>query len=330
MHIRCGSCHGSIWVEVAALTAEQHPVKCACGRNYMLEGGRAAEEAGERLAAEARQLAREAQLDLPSAYSVLLGAMSLEDVLELGDSSAGSASHDASRAQPSRSAYDSGFQPSIDAGLLTPIQAMQRGNRKRYATLVSRRHRLPEDVGLAVADNRISLLEALRRRGPDPGPAVRLTVVTAAPPGSRVTAIVLVGVVVFVAIMAVGRALQSTAPTAAPHSGIHAVLGAQVRTDEFGRILEVFGPDPRSVLDAYCAADREKRYESLDVLPTAENGVPGRLGLLRRKRRSGEVLAIVLREDRAQNRWIAGDGKTHLVPRTAPRAAGEAVRERLH
>ena len=328
MHIRCGSCHGAVWVELAKASARVLRITCpTCAKDYRIEVERDADKAGELLATEARQLVRETQIDLPSAYSVLLGVISFEEVLELGDASSPPCPTTPEGAAHSKAlSYDPDFRTAVEEGLLTPMQAMQRGLRHKYVALVARRHRLPEELAIQVTDNRISLLEALRRRGPDAGPPVEL-IVASAPSrkwGAWVTAAV-VGVVVVFAF------LHSRTPQGPATNGVarlSSVLGADVLSDEWGRALKVSAADPKSVLAAYCAADADRRFEPIDVVLSGHEGPGERLGLLRRSGRSGELLSIVVREDRAANRWVAGDGTTPLVPHTAPADAARAIQRR--
>jgi hypothetical protein len=319
-----------VWVEPARLAEPRVLVRCSgCGRQATLEGGHAGGAATDRLAEEARQLAREAQIDLPSAYAVLLGAMSFEEVLQRDDTGADAgAAASPGRGSTRLGGYDPAFQPAIDAGHLSPLQAMQRGKRQIYAALVARRHGLAEEAALAVADNSLALADALRQRvGPTGIPILTVE----APARARSTArlwipAVLVGVViVLAAIVTLRHAFQVTVPTA-PGARLRSVLGAEVRTDEWGRVVEVGAADPKSVLAAYCASDRDRRFEPVDVVPLVDGGEVGRLALLRRSGRSAEMLSIVVREDRGRSLWVAGDGNAPLVPRTAPRAAAEAFR----
>jgi len=70
--------------------------------------------------------------------------------------------------------YDVAFKPAVDAGLLTPMQASERGKRSAYAANLKRRHGLPRPLAEDVADNRISLhaaVQKVRAAAPPPPPA---------------------------------------------------------------------------------------------------------------------------------------------------------------
>ena len=58
--------------------------------------------------------------------------------------------------------YDPAFHEAVEAGFLTPRQAMERGKRAAHAESLSKKHDLPLDRALAVADNRVSLASAIR------------------------------------------------------------------------------------------------------------------------------------------------------------------------
>jgi len=342
VRIRCKSCHGAVWVELESAGAQAHRFACpTCSKEYRVDGGPNASRSEEHLATEARQLVRETQIDLPSAYSVLLGVMTLEEVLELGEASA--APSDLPAAAPpgggSRSvAFDPEFRPAVEAGLLSPAQAMQRGIRSKYVHMLVVRHGLPDALALQVADNRISLLEALRRRGPEPGPPVEVSV--PAPPPARTrgrwgTAGLVAGLLVIVAALLYRASAPSRGPAPSGSPRLSSVMGADVLSDESGRPVRISAAAPRTVLSAFCAADFGRRFEAVDLVPLGEGGDErsgdsrgDMLGLMRRVGRSGEMLSIVVREDRTSNRWVAGDGSSPLEPQPAP--PGVAARIKRH
>jgi hypothetical protein len=113
---------------------------------------------------DALVLAKGNEIDLPAAYSVLLGVFGLDQARDGCDPSL-CASNDSADPEPGDD-YDHAFVDAIKAGHLTAEQAMQRGNRDAFAKSLVGQHRLPMEQALAVADNRIPLLAAIRARKP--------------------------------------------------------------------------------------------------------------------------------------------------------------------
>ena len=174
----------------------------------------------------------------------------------------------------------------MDAGTLTPLQAMHRGALQRRSY---RRYRIPE-MSLDVADNKTPARGSPAAPIPPP---VQLNV--PAPRQRSWLSWTIAGVVAaLVAIVVLGHSTKTVAPTAGGGTSVRTIQGAEVRTDEWGRVLQVSAGDPKSVLTSYCAADQEHRFEAIDIVPMAQEGSEGRLGLLRRAGRGAEVLSIEL------------------------------------
>jgi hypothetical protein len=305
-----------VWFQAAAAQSRHAAVTCGgCGQVYALDM-----PSGGSLATRARRLARLNDVDLPGAYSLLLGIMTVEQLRELGD--AGSTPcRTAPVDDPSPHRYDRAFQPAIDEGLLTPRQAAERGKRDACAAIFASRHKLPSEVAYAVADNRVSLLAALRERAakadaPQP-PVVRRR------RAGRVTALVAVlAALAFVAFLARRPAETPVAPIAE----LPPLRDTEVRMDEQGRIIQVRGPAPGDVLRAYCnAASGTRRLEALETVATELKDGPAHLGLLRDPEQPSMTYAIVIREETETRRWSAGGGPEPLVARPAPRGAQQAV-----
>jgi hypothetical protein len=290
--------------------------------------------------------AREEEIDLASAYSVLLGLMSLEQAhRDPGDSS-----------EPLNAEreldYDPGFRPAVAEGRLTARQAKERGDRVAYATQLTLRHGLSMPVAFQVTDNRLSLLEAQRAEPrpeakggatrPAETPARRRSPSAAAPEAPArpaQTAGVARGpafgpgawAALVLALIAVVFLLRSARPGAeASGGGSRLQVGAaEVVTDARGRVVQVLGPSPRSVLTAYCRTGRaDQRFEPIEVLPSAFDPAGSRIGLLRDPDDRDRVLAITVQADPRSRRWVAGDGRRPLEPRPAPAGAEAALAER--
>ena len=319
MTIRCGKCHSAVWIQPGARESGSSVTCGRCGQEYVLKNWGKLRGDQRALAARARRLAKERKLDLPGAYSLLLGVATVEELRELGD--ADSPSCRTAPASDSRARqYDKAFQPAIDAGLLTTRQAADRGNREASAASLVSRHQLPKHVAYDVADNKISLLEAIRRRPPSED-AVHVTF------GNRMLVPLVLLASLFVVIVIVA-ATRNAGETFVGGSEAALELGpAEVRTDSQGQIFQVLGPDPRSVLEAFCTATG-RRLEPLDVVPTGRAGQRVRLGLLRDPQRPDSLRAITIHEDRVSGRWRAGEAGRALIADPAPPGAEVALRKR--
>ncbi len=143
---------------------------------------------------------------------------------------------------------------------------------------------------------------------------------------------VVVGVALALVALAVVLSNRSGAPAPESAGGAQArvmVGAAEVITDSNGRVTQVLGPDPRSVLVAYCRTGRlQGRFEALDVAPSPLDPKGTRVGLLRDPHEGTPTLAITILADLEANRWVAGDGRTPLEPLPAPDGAEAALRRR--
>ena len=98
-----------------------------------------------------------------------------------------------------------------------------------------------------------------------------------------------------------------------------------IHTDAGGHIVRIEGPDPDSVLDAYCeSAETLRAFESIGLMPSAPNKPGIRLGILRDPSASDHQLAIYISRDRSRRRWTAGNGRSPLVAFQAPQDSTEA------
>lgn len=205
MYIRCLDCQSSTWIESVEPGSKTQGVSCrTCGREYALEVPADLGATQRDQYQKALSFAEGRGIDLPSAYSVLLGIMSVDEARGLrekavSDTTKAAAARIAARKARARKKasdpaaareavpgkaeplpYDPGFRRAVRDGTLTAAQAMERGNRKRMATRLARANGLSRKLAFEIADNRISLPAALEQqaerkaslRGPRP---VRLT-----------------------------------------------------------------------------------------------------------------------------------------------------------
>ena len=342
MVIRCKNCQETIWVQPA--DERSATVLCThCSQEYRLQGWTKLSSAERRLSEDARKLARKEGIDLPGAYSVVLGIMTVDEVQELG--SGGSTScrtssssrprfaaqgaadlaADLSKESDRKYRYDPAFKDAVEGGFLTSRQALERGKRDTYAAMVSSRHRLPIEAAYEVADNRVSLLEAMRRRRKRPTKAVPVSVSTGAVRRHAMRA----GVALIVVALAVAIYGKTTDKRRGEDEVLAGAGEAEVTADDAGRIVQIAGPTPGSVLTGFCrSAIPGKSLEAIDLVASGLPGPRARLGLLRDPSRPDAVLAITIREDREAGRWVAGDGTVPLVASLAPQNAQRAMGSR--
>ncbi len=86
-----------------------------------------------------------------------------------------------------------------------------------------------------------------------------------------------------------------------------------VRTNEQGQVIEVLGPDPRSVLVSYCdAVSGFLEVEPLAIRGTVPEFRNARLGVFQDHENGGAVRAIRIRLDSGSGRWVAGSGRAPI------------------
>ncbi len=323
MTIRCRACHGIVWVQPVHTGSGTATVRCgSCGQQYVLESWKPSQRADRAMSVRAHRLAKEHGVDLPGAYSLLLGIMTAQDLREIGGAGA-TPDHSVGTMDDSTHSYDPEFQPAIDEGILTPRQAAERGQRDAYAAILASRHRLPREVAYQLADNRTSLLAVLRDRARKNEGALRV----ALRPARIMRTSALLALLVLVAASAI--AIQGSGVGVRLGPGKQLTFGESLaQTDGTGRVTRVQGPNPRSVLRAYCAAHAGGgRLRPLEVIASAQTGRMARLGLLQDTSRPTDLLAVTINEDRKSGHWTVGDGRGPVVPELAPAGAGRALRK---
>ncbi len=311
------------------------PLPCAsCGRPLTLarahELGATPSERFER----ALTFAQEHDIDLASAYSVLLGLVPLSAAARLPIEPAEPAKRDGaetSAAPAGELSHDPAFGPAVSRGRLTVRQAWERGDRVAYATRIASRHRLPMKLAFQVTDNVMTLRGALEQRrlaeerGGNEGEKVEPAPTrSAAPLGARPSmwALAVAGALLaLVSLRPEPQPLLGTAEITRQDVGL-----AEVVTDSRRRVVEVLGPTPASVLSAFCATGRDAgRYEAVDIAPSPLDPGRARIGLLRDPSNPEGVLAITIRIDPERQLWVTGDGRTPVEVRRAPAGAERAV-----
>lgn len=326
MHIRCGSCHGAVWFQITARTRMEPIVSCrTCSQEYDLGTTLDRIDVAD-LHQNALELAKSSEIDLQSAYSVLLGIFSIEEARDscepnprppktavdiaveatldaavdaalndTADDTADTASADTASAV----SFDPAFAEAIEAGHLTPDQAMQRGSRQAFAQSLVARHRLPLKRALAVADNRVPLLAAIREKKPratinvDPERKRRSAV-----PFVIAGAAAMLVIGIFVALT--WNPDEAGKAKVRPGSAKTQFATVEVTVNLDGELIEVSGQNPESVLAAYCESASSGERVPVGVEATDDDWT----GLYRE---DGAYYAVKIRRDSEHGLWVAGD-----------------------
>ena len=144
MYIRCADCKASTRV---MLGGSPPGSSChACGQKLELTWIRDLGATPHKRYRRALDYASANRIDLASAYSVLLGIMSLETAREFRGvepaeppESAGKPwANDGPSSETKEFSYDGGFHKAVTQGYLTASEANQRGDRVYYASILSR------------------------------------------------------------------------------------------------------------------------------------------------------------------------------------------------
>jgi len=297
MQFRCRSCQAAVWIQKTVRTKNRAIVKChTCPQEYDL--GSILERADPAdLHRDALALAKGSEIDLPAAYSVLLGILTANEARDGSDPSLCASDDRADRGADV--SFDPAFADAIKAGDLTPAQAMKRGNRRAFAENLVTRHRLPVEQALAVADNQIPLLTAIRTRKTE----ARIHVDPEHPRKSRTPVIIAAAAILLVAIFfalprSPDEAGGSEARTGSSKTELTTV---EVKVNRNGEPTEVAGQDPESVLAAFC----ESATSGEPVPVGLEAANDGWTGLYRQ---DDSLYALRMRRDSLRDLWVVGNG----------------------
>lgn len=224
--------------------------------------------------------------------------------------------------------YDPDFHPAVLRGTLSPYDARMRGNRRELVRKLVQVMALPPDLAEQVADNRLSIPEARRRKAaraaarPLPPPPEGL------PRRSARTALVVSALTGLLAlggyaavqlneggagVLASRRPIIRTAPraVAGPVTTPPALPEAVERTTNAdGVVVRMEGPDPASILAAYCAAwPAEARARALRI-DDGHDILGRRRGVFQAGSPGEEQLhAIWMSYNAVTSRWVLGTGR---------------------
>ena len=240
-------------------------------------------------------------------------------------------------------AHDPGFAAAVLDGCLSPQQALERGDRRALALRLSLRHRLPMDLALRVADNRVTVHQALQQKAAQearepPRPQTSVSHGVWNFMIFSVGTMILAGLGVHVYhvwgeyLAQRGMAVLEPVPAAAAtRAHVTAPAGAPAvpappppmtvpKSDAAGQLVEVVGPDARSVLISFCSSGREAgRREPIEIDPTVPPDASSRWGVFRNlDNPSMPARAILIRRDARTGRWSVGDGRTPIMTQAPP------------
>jgi len=233
---------------------------------------------------------------------------------------------------------DPGFCAAIENGWLTFQEAVARGDRVAYAAGLSRTHDLSLDVSFMVADNFLQLDEALANKADADAKAAaaaaakrrarslkRVAFGDAGPIAAGLALGALCGWTIWMATAARDPALRTEPAHARSHrtarGGVAAVMGREpvpaekpqrpkvdFVVDRSGALTQVSGPDPTSVLEAFCSHPwTHSRFALQSIAPGVVPSPAERVGVLMDRDRGDTVTVIVSRVSRTR-RWQIGSG----------------------
>jgi len=310
MRIRCGACHGSIWIQTTDATDEHACASCGdCSQEYDLRP-KLKDVDLYVFQRDAHDFARNAGIDLPAAYSVLLGITTLAKIQDYLEQNAA--------AGPAR--FDPSFADAVAAGNLTPQQAALRGKRDVFARKLVERHQISMEQALEVADNRTPLLEAVRRgsevvrrgseaerRGSEAEPVKLVKPERRRIPFLRI--VLAAGAILAVAAVVVLSRNPEETTLPARNQGVPKAqrviaslqeVATEVVYDTEGRATQVTGGNPEVVLHAYCRSVKGFRSEAVSLQAAGDDWN----GLYRSR---GVLYSITIRWDPTRKLWVAGD-----------------------
>lgn len=319
---RCDRCHTAVWL------SQDHSISVDCSHcsqryeiPHQLRG-----QSMEQLHRQARGLARELNIDLPSAVSMMFGVLRLPQVQDfLSGDSVEESPESVAPAAP-RAEIDPAFEESISAGRLSRLEALHRGDREQYTKQLIERHGISLEEAYAVADNREALLAIVRRRKAQ---QPRTIVTPAGPRLSFKVAVAAVGVCGLIA-WGIAREIQRAADMSIAKEAIRsaedrrtretfASLAAATRPtaepapelsyDPGGQVTRISAPRPEAVLRAHC------RTPELQPIALATGAIPDKnlwFGVFVDVNDSGRTKAVVIRKERSSGHWVAGDGSGRI------------------
>jgi hypothetical protein len=296
MYFRCTDCYAATWVQSVDASAESQTLKCqTCNRGFTVRAAANLSPDPRAQYETALALAEGNGFDLPTSYSVLLGIMTLEHAMVMRDrglparevtppagdpttedgAAAAAPRADAKRREIPSAAnvieYDPAFADAVAHGYLSTQQAIERGDRTKFAKRAAELHGLSESLAFMVADNKISVTTAIHKSREEVAAVLRPAKVRTWKRAlvAAVGALVLVAVGIYSLHLWSGieeknrKAEEWTETVTAkieknrepePRGRLERLPGevpkrrVRIQKDTEGRVIEIVGPDPRAGL----------------------------------------------------------------------------------
>lgn len=180
------------------------------------------------------------------------------------------------------------------------------------------------DLAFQVADNRLSLREALAMHTAAASPRIGATEPQPRASGRKVW-LSFIGVTLLVAVASLMWIGFASSPDGDDSRGSAAGARAaawkhvELQTDELDRIVSISGPDPTAVLRGFCQPKpSQQRCEPVEIR-AAVSGAPGlRWGIFRATGERLGLRAIEIRRGGTVRSWTAGDGSGPIDDVAAP------------
>jgi len=349
MYIHCSRCHESTWIRSLVPGLVEASIKCQdCGQEHDMSRSAELGDTGKEQYDLASDFASKNGVDLPTAYSILLGLMTLQEARD-----AEAETREKQREKVTRAAAP---EPAADEPVLeldTPV-VLDDGLAEDAVLLLDDTAAAPDDVAPrtpaspAPASRRYSNAARQRRARPRERNVTIHVEREMAKERRRLTArqIVLFSILGALVLGLSGRhayltwrglveegktAQRNTIASAkAVESGEEKALAAarkkqqdtqrpKVLRDDKQRVTQVTGPNPMVVLKAYCEAvsDAYER-EPLELAQAAPPTPNERFGIFRDFSRLETNRAIRITQDRESGKWVVGDGLSPVPTREAP------------
>lgn len=343
MYLRCSRCHEPTWLRSLVPGLVESPVRCQdCGHEHDVSRSAELGETGKEQYTNANEFSRRNGVDLPTAYSILLGLMTLQEVRD----------EDAAQREKQREANAPAVETPVSDDPVFPPE--EPGSQ--------------DDLALEIPESLLGELEAQDESSfPVAKPEPRKRRSRPAAPGRRSNVTIQVeresaprrsltwGQLALVSVLAIltigfsgryafqkwrgmveeGRAAKAISVAAAKAQAsadekvleetrstqptVPAALQPKIERDANGRVLYVIGPNPLTVLEAYCeVTSGTYKREPLELAQATPPDPGERFGIFRDFARLEYNHAIRISLDNETNRWIAGNGRGPVATRKAP------------
>ena len=314
MYLRCSQCHAPTWIRSLVPGTFDSTVACAeCDHEHDLSRAEELGRDNKSQHATAQAFADQNGVDLPTAYSVLLGLVDLDAARE----------HDAAQRQEARKAAAPTVTPDPE-----PAPMPQRPRAPRGARAPRRQAEAPPNAASNVTIH-VERESAEERKRLTVGQFVLITIFAALVIGltfrhATTTMAEMAqdareaekNTIASAEAMESAAEKEREAAIEAQKDQTPEALRATVERDEYGRVIRVEGPNPQTVLDAYCDAMRDGiERKPLGIAQASPPDASERFGVFQDYSRLESDHAIRISRDRDSRRWVAGTGRGPITTR---------------